>query len=140
MSLATSTYQAFRSCTASLTSARSLARPAVVRCPTLMSRLRVRCYSEVTSTPESEETKAEEQPDKVSEIEGKLKAKENEVVDLTVCANLSMSNYLSLNPFLGSSALSSSRLFEPTTKCSSREGTNARFCHHPFCVRPFRDR
>ena len=105
-----------------------------------MSRLRVRCYSEVTSTPEPEETKAEEQPDKVSEIEEKLKAKENEVVDLTVCANFSMSNHLSLNPFLGSSALSSSRLLEPTTKCSSREGTNARFCYHPFCVRPFRDR
>lgn len=61
-----------------------------------MSRLRVRCYSEVTSTPESKakgdkaETKAEEKPDKVSEIEGKLKAKEDEVVDLTVCANLSV--------------------------------------------------
>jgi hypothetical protein len=51
-----------------------------------MSRLRVRCYSEVTSTPELEETKAEEKPDKVSEIEAKLKAKENEVVDLTVRA------------------------------------------------------
>jgi hypothetical protein len=60
-----------------------------------MSRLRVRCYSEVKSTPESEtkpeETKPEGKPDKVSEIEAKLKAKENEVVDLTVCANLSMS-------------------------------------------------
>ena len=124
MSLATSTFQAFRSCTASL-SAKSLARPAVVRCPTRMSRLRVRYYSEVTSTPEPEQTKAEEQPDKESEIEGKLKAKENEVVDLTVCVNLSKPNHLSLNPLLGSSALSSSRLFEPTTKCSSREGTNA---------------
>lgn len=124
MSLATSTFQAFRSCTASL-SARSLARPAVVRCPTRMSRLRVRCYSEVTSTPEPEETKAEEQPNKVSETEEKLKAKENEIVDLTVCANLSMPNRLSLNPCLGSSALSSSRLFEPAKKRSSREGANA---------------
>jgi molecular chaperone GrpE len=86
MSLVTST---FRSCTASLTS-RSLACPAVVRCPTRMSRLRVRCYSE-KSTAESEETKTEQKPDKVSETEEKLKAKENEVVDLTVCANLSMS-------------------------------------------------
>ena len=124
MSLATSTFQAFRSCTAS-SSARSLARQSVVRCPARMSRLRVRGYSEVTSTPKPEETKAEEQPDKVSEIEGKLKVKENEVLDITVCANLSMSNHLSLNSLLGSSALSSSRLFEPTTKCSSRKGTNA---------------
>ena len=92
-----------------------------------MSRLRVRCYSEVKSTPESEEAKAEESKaeEKPSEIEGKLKAKENEVVDLTVCANLSMSSHLSLNHLLGSSALSTSGLFESTTKCSSREGTNA---------------
>ena len=107
MSLATSTFQAFRSCTASL-SARSLARPAVVRCPARMSRLRVRCYSEVTSNPEPEETKAEEQPNKSSEMEGKLKEKENEVVDLTVCANLSMSNRPFTESLLGSSALSSS--------------------------------
>ena len=90
MSLATSTLQAFRSCTASLTS-RSLGRPAVVQCPTRMSWLRVRYYSE-KSTAESEGTKAEEKPDRVSEIEGKLNDKENEVVDLTVCANLFMSN------------------------------------------------
>ena len=57
-----------------------------------MSRLRVRCYSEEKSTVESEETKAEEKPHEVSETEGKLKAKENEVVDLTVCVNLSTSN------------------------------------------------
>ena len=113
--------QAFRSCTASLTS-RSLVRPAVVRCPTHM---RVRCYSAENTAPESEENKVEEKPDKLSEIEGKLKAKEDEVVDLTVCVNLSFQNYLSLNTFLGSSALSTSRLFEPTTKCGSREGADA---------------
>jgi hypothetical protein len=86
-----------------------------------MSRLWVRCYSEEKTTPVSEETKADEKPDKMSEVEGKLKAKENEVVDLTVCANLSISKGQSLNPLLGSSALSTSRLFEPTTQCSSRE-------------------
>ena len=90
-----------------------------------MSRLRVRCYSEQKTAPESEESKAEEKPDKVLEIEGKLKAKEDEVVDLTVCVNLRFQTNLPLNPFLGSSALSTSRLFKPTTKCSSREGTNA---------------
>jgi len=85
MSLAASTFQAFRSCTASLTS-RSLARQAVVRCPTRMSRLRVRCYSEEKTTPEPEEIKADENPKKMSETEEKLKAKETEVVDLTVRA------------------------------------------------------
>jgi len=95
MSLATSTFQALRSCTASL-SARSLARPAVVRCPIRMSRLWVRCYSEVTSTPDPEQTKAEEQPDKVSEIEGKLKAKENEVVDLTGRLRYLQADFLNL--------------------------------------------
>ncbi|KAF8798029.1 GrpE nucleotide exchange factor [Phlegmacium glaucopus] len=92
MSFAASTFQAFRSCTASLTS-RSLARPAVVRCPTRMSRLRVRCYSEEKTTPEPEETKAEQKPDETTE---KLKAKENEVVDLTGRLRYLQADFLNL--------------------------------------------
>ena len=85
MSFAASSLRSFRSCTAAI-STRSLARPAAARCPTRLSRLGVRCYSEAKATSEDtkqEETSSEHKTE-TSELEAKLKAKEAEVTDLTV--------------------------------------------------------
>ncbi len=85
MSFAASSLRSIRSCTAAI-STRSLARPAAARCPTRLSRLGVRCYSEAKAT--SEDTKQEgtssEPRTETSELEAKLKATEAEVTDLTV--------------------------------------------------------
>jgi molecular chaperone GrpE len=89
MSFAAPSFQAFRTCTAALSS-RTLARPTATYCSARLSRLGTRCYSEgkTSQTPEvakegsageSTGTQAES-----TELEAKLKAKEAEVTDLTV--------------------------------------------------------
>ncbi|KAF8163307.1 GrpE-domain-containing protein [Crassisporium funariophilum] len=101
MSLSASTFQAFRTCTASLSS-RSLARPATAISRTRMSRLASRSYSEkATSVPE--ESKEEGQAGQkvgqdaaCSELETKLKAKEAETVDLTSRLRYLQADFLNL--------------------------------------------
>ncbi|KAF8201832.1 GrpE-domain-containing protein [Pholiota molesta] len=77
MSFAASSLNTFRSCTAAI-SARSLARPAIGRYPTRLSRL-------------GQESKGE-----CSELETKLKAKEGEVTDLTSRLRYLQADFLNL--------------------------------------------
>ncbi|KAF8964690.1 GrpE-domain-containing protein [Flammula alnicola] len=98
MSFAASSFQAFRSCTAAL-STRSLARPAVSRCPTRLSRMGTRYYSEEKTTPAPEETKegaTKEPKSECAEVEAKLKAKEEEVTDLTGRLRYLQADFLNL--------------------------------------------
>ena len=89
MSFAASSFQAFRTCTAALSS-RTLARPAAIRCSTRLSSLGTRCYSDgkATQTPgENTEGSSGESTGKQvdsTELEARLKDKEAEAADLTV--------------------------------------------------------
>lgn len=94
MSFAASSLQAFRTCTAALSS-RTLARPVAIRSSTRLSRLGIRCYSDgkTTQTPEetTEGSSAESTGKQVdsTELEARLKEKEAEAADLTVCPLIS---------------------------------------------------
>lgn len=90
MSFAASSFQAFRTCRASLSS-RTLAHSALGRRQTRLSRLGTRCYSEEKTTekptPAREELGREDTPTEVdpcAEVKNKLKAKEGEATDLIV--------------------------------------------------------
>lgn len=89
MSFAASSFQAFRTCTAALSS-RTLARPAAIHCSTRLSRLGTRCYSDGKTTQTLEETTEGSSGESTgkqahsTELEAKLQDKEAEVADLTV--------------------------------------------------------
>jgi len=90
MSIAASSFKAFRTCTAALSS-RTFARPVATHCSARLSRLGTRCYSEGKTTQIPEEAKEGSAGESTgtqaefTELEAKLKAKEAEVTDLTVC-------------------------------------------------------
>ncbi|PPR06621.1 hypothetical protein CVT26_001163 [Gymnopilus dilepis] len=106
MSFAASSLQAFRSCTGALSS-RTLARPALSRCQTRISRLGSRSYSE-QKEPSQEESKQEppkeeartdqanESNAKCADLQAKLKAKEDEVTDLTGRLRYLQADFLNL--------------------------------------------
>lgn len=86
MNFATSSLQALRSCRSSSFAARSLPRPAAARASARWARLGSRQYSE-QATPEEKASESDSKPEPAkegSELEAKLKAKEEEVKDLTV--------------------------------------------------------
>lgn len=95
MSLAVSPFHVFRSCRVSLAS-RNLSRSAFTGSPTL-SRIRTRHYtsdgqsSTETTQPQTEVDKNSDRTERASDVDpcadvkNSLKAKEAEVVDLTVC-------------------------------------------------------
>lgn len=82
MNFATSTFKAFRTCAASPSSSRILTRPLV---PCRFSGAR-RHYSEGTaSTSEGDKAKDPQgEKSSTSDLEEKMKAKDAEIVDLTV--------------------------------------------------------
>lgn len=107
MSLAAPSFQIFRSCRASFSS-RALTRPSLGRCPTRLSRVGTRCYSEEKTSEgrpssaqdeaakESSKDDAPAQGDPCAEVRSSLKAKEAEVSDLTVRISFSLSASTSL--------------------------------------------
>ncbi|CAA7271695.1 unnamed protein product [Cyclocybe aegerita] len=98
MSFAASSFQTFRKCTAVI-STRSLTRPAIARCQRNASRIGTRWYSEGKTEASAEAEKAEqpkEQAVDCSEIEAKLKAKEEEVSDLTGRLRYLQADFLNL--------------------------------------------
>ncbi|PPR08092.1 hypothetical protein CVT24_010553 [Panaeolus cyanescens] len=88
-----------RACTASLSS-RTLARPSVARASFRLSNHSVRHYSEEKEKPSSSESEQSKSSDDkssaVSELETKLKAKEDEVVDLTSRLRYLQADFLNL--------------------------------------------
>ncbi|KAF4614766.1 hypothetical protein D9613_003062 [Agrocybe pediades] len=100
MSFATSSLHTFRSCTAAL-STRSLARPAIARSSTRLTRIGARHFSEAT-TPSPENSNGEQSKEakdakpECSELEAKLKAKEAEVADLTGRLRYLQADFLNL--------------------------------------------
>ncbi|PPQ93314.1 hypothetical protein CVT25_014443 [Psilocybe cyanescens] len=98
MNLAASSLQSLRSCTAAISS-RSLARPAFGRCQTRLATFGTRHYSEqATSQPEGSNEDAQAQGSKTdcSELESKLKAKQEEVADLTGRLRYLQADFLNL--------------------------------------------
>lgn len=86
MNFATSSLQALRSCRSSSLAARSISRPVAAHTSARWSCLGSRQYSEqATSEEKTSESDSKAEPAKeCSEVEAKLKAKEEEVKDLTV--------------------------------------------------------
>lgn len=90
MSLAASSFKAFRSCTAALAAPSTLVRPAG-HCAARFSRPGARCYSEQkvsedksSSAQKGDATSSNTEVDPTAELKAKLKVKEDEVVNLTV--------------------------------------------------------
>ncbi|KAF9532990.1 mitochondrial grpe [Crepidotus variabilis] len=100
MSLAASSFKAFRSCTAALSAPRTLARPVAGRCSTRLSRTGARCYSEQKVSEDKSKddsaTSKEGEADPSTELKAKLKAKEDEVVDLTSRLRYLQADFLNL--------------------------------------------
>ena len=137
----------FRSCTA-LLSSRTLARSAGSHRRLLVPGTRQHSAATSNGTPTESENAPQVQPTESpnrgadseakpdSELRAKLKTKEAEVVDLTVCvfreiSALSLTIVGPIEPF----ALPASRLSEPAAQRSPGEGANAGLCHYPFCFR-----
>ncbi|KAF5331093.1 hypothetical protein D9619_005766 [Psilocybe cf. subviscida] len=98
MNFATSSLQALRSCRSSSLATRFLTRPAAARTSARWSRLGSRQYSE-QATPEEKPTESDgkaEPAKEGSELETKLKAKEEEVKDLTGRLRYLQADFLNL--------------------------------------------
>ena len=137
----------FRSCTA-LLSSRTLARSAGSHRRLLVAGTRQLSAATSSDTPTNSEnapqTQTTEPPNRGadseakpdSELRAKLKTKEAEVVDLTVCVfhEIPASSLTIVGP-IEPFALPASRLSEPAAQRSPGEGANTRLCHYPFCFR-----
>jgi molecular chaperone GrpE len=98
MNFATSSLQALRSCRSSSLAARSISRPVATHTSARWSRLGSRQYSEqATSEEKTSESDSKAEPAKeCSEVEAKLKAKEEEVKDLTGRLRYLQADFLNL--------------------------------------------
>jgi len=115
--------RSLRSCSAAVSRTGSVQRTARVGA--------VRWYSD-QATSETKETPAEKQDPAVQELKTKLKAKEDEVVDLKVSECFMTLRPLS-NVHIEPTAVLASRLSEPAAELGTGEGANAGLCHYALC-------
>jgi hypothetical protein len=135
--MASALFNSFKASTTAISS-RPFARTIPTRF-TATSHFSRRHYSEEKSangTPEQEmeekKKEADAKPDdKISGLTEKLKAKEAEVVDLTVsCTDTHTPSYFILTFRIGKTTVSSSRLCQSATEFCTREGADTRLCNN----------